>query len=312
MPPEKIELITILGPTAVGKTAVAVRIAHRLGTEIISGDSRQLYRGMDIGTGKDLADYTVDGRVVPYHLIDIVDAGYRYNVFEYQHDFHRVFKDIRSRGKIPVLCGGTGMYIEAVVNGYHLQEVAPNPRLREELEQKTDEELVALLSSLKALHNTTDIDTRKRAIRAIEIGLYYRQYPQKPAAYAPIPCCYIGITVDVEERRRRITQRLHQRLQEGMVDEVRGLMQRGVAAETLCYYGLEYKLITLYLTNQLTYSDMVDKLNTAIHQFAKRQMTWFRGMERKGADIHWIDGMLPMDEKVEQLITLLGSYGVIP
>ena len=308
MEKKKIELITVLGPTAVGKTAVAVHLADRLGTEIISGDSRQLYRGMDIGTGKDLADYTINGRTITYHLIDIVDAGYKYNVFEYQRDFHYAFNDIRSRGKTPILCGGTGMYIEAVVNGYHLQEVPPSPRLREELEQKTDKELEEMLASLKSLHNTTDIDTRKRTIRAIEIELYYQQYPHKAAAYAPIPSCYIGITVDVEERRKCITQRLHQRLQEGMVDEVRGLLQSGIPAEDLCYYGLEYKLITLYLTNQLTYDEMVDKLNIAIHQFAKRQMTWFRGMERKGAVIHWIDGMLPMDEKVEQIMVVLSSY----
>ncbi len=305
---QKIELITILGPTAVGKTAVATHLADRLNTEIISGDSRQLYRGMDIGTGKDLADYVINGKTIPYHLIDIVDAGYKYNVFEYQRDFHRVFDDIRLRGKIPILCGGTGMYIEAVVNGYQLQEVPANPQLREELEQKTDEELTELLMSLKSLHNTTDIDTRKRAIRAVEIALYYQQHPQKAAEYAPISTCYIGITVDTEERRRRITQRLYQRLKEGMIDEVRDLMQGGIAADDLCYYGLEYKFITLYLTNQLSYDEMVDKLNIAIHQFAKRQMTWFRGMERKGATIHWVDGMLPMDEKIEWILAILSGY----
>lgn len=308
MTKKKIELITILGPTAVGKTAVAVHLAERLDTEVISGDSRQLYRGMDIGTGKDLVDYTLNNRIIPYHLIDIVDAGYKYNVFEYQHDFHQAFEDIRLRGKIPVLCGGTGMYIEAVVNGYRLQEVPPNPQLREKLELKTDEELAELLASLKSLHNTTDIDTRKRTIRAIEIEIYYQQHPQKPVEYAPIPNCYIGVTVEVEERRKRITQRLHQRLQEGMIDEVRGLMQGGISAEDLCYYGLEYKFITLYLTNQLTYNEMVDKLNVAIHQFAKRQMTWFRGMERKGAVIHWIEGLLPMDEKVERIMAILAGY----
>ena len=307
---KNIELITILGPTAVGKTAVAARLAGRLNTEIISADSRQLYRGMDIGTGKDLADYTFGQHHIPYHLIDIVDAGYKYSLFEYQRDFHRAFSSIRSRGKLPILCGGTGMYIEAVVNGYQLQEVPPNPKQREELEQKTDDELVVLLASLKPLHNTTDIDTRKRAIRAIEIALYYQQHPQKAVQYPPIPSCYIGITVDTEERRKRITQRLHQRLQEGMVDEVRGLMQNGVSAETLCYYGLEYKLITLYLTNQLSYNQMVEKLNIAIHQLAKRQMTWFRGMQRKGATIHWVNGMLPMDEKIAQIIALLKQLGL--
>ncbi|MDR0661260.1 MAG: tRNA (adenosine(37)-N6)-dimethylallyltransferase MiaA [Prevotellaceae bacterium] len=305
---QKIEMITVLGPTAVGKTAVAVHLADRLGAEIISGDSRQLYRGMDIGTGKDLADYTINGHTIPYHLIDIVNAGYKYNVFEYQRDFHYAFSDIRSRGKMPILCGGAGMYIDAVVNGYQLQEVTPNAELREKLEQKTDEELVQLLASLKSLHNTTDIDTRKRTIRAIEIALYYQQNPQKAAEYSPIKTCYIGITANVEERRKRITQRLHQRLQEGMIEEVRSLMQRGLSAENLCYYGLEYKFITLYLTNRLSYDKMVNKLNIAIHQFAKRQMTWFRGMERKGAFIHWIDGMLSMDEKIEQIIAVLKTY----
>lgn len=304
----RIELIAILGPTAAGKTAVAAHLADKLNTEIISGDSRQLYRGMDIGTGKDLADYTVNGRAIPHHLIDIVDAGYRYSVFEYQRDFRSAYEDIRQRGKLPILCGGTGMYIEAVVNGYHLQEVPPNPQLREELEQKTDKELAELLASLKPLHNTTDFDTRKRAIRAAEIALYYQQHPQKTAAYAPIPACYIGISTNTEERRRRITQRLYQRIEEGMVNEVRGLMQGGLAADDLCYYGLEYKLITLYLTNRLSYNEMVEKLNVAIHQFAKRQMTWFRGMERKGATIHWVDGMLPMNEKLEQILDVLANY----
>lgn len=304
----EIELITILGPTAVGKTSVAVHLANRLGAEIISADSRQLYRGMDIGTGKDLAEYTINGKTIPYHLIDIVDAGYKYNVFEYQRDFHHAFEDIRSREKLPILCGGTGLYIDAVVNGYQLHEVAPNMQLREELEKKTDKELTELLTSLRPLHNTTDIDTRKRTIRAIEIELYNQQHPQKTAEYAPIPSCYIGIIVDSSERRNRITLRLHQRLQDGMVDEVRGLMQNGLSAEDLCYYGLEYKFITQYLTNILTYNEMVEKLNVAIRQFAKRQMTWFRGMERKGATIHWVESSLPMEKKIEQIMTVLASY----
>lgn len=308
MAKEKIELITILGPTAVGKTAVAAQLAYKLETEIISADSRQLYRGMTIGTGKDLYDYVVNQQAIPYHLVDIVDAGYKYNVFEYQREFHNAFNHIRSKGKVPILCGGTGMYIEAVVNGYRLQEVPPNPQLREELDAKTDEELAKILASLKSVHNISDLDSRKRTIRAIEIEMYYQQHPQNATEYQAIPNCYIGITVDVEERRRRITKRLHQRLQEGMVDEVRNLMQSGLSAEDLCYYGLEYKYITLYLTNQLAYDEMVEKLNVSIHQFAKRQMTWFRGMERKGAIINWVDGMLPMDSKIEKIGAILSSY----
>ena len=308
MRPKKIELITILGPTAVGKTAVAAHLADRLDAEIISADSRQLYRGMDIGTGKDLADYTVNGKSIPYHLIDIVDAGYKYSVFEYQRDFHNAFNDIRSRAKLPILCGGTGMYNEAVVNSYHLQEVPPNPSLREELEQKTDDELAKLLVSLKSLHNTSDLDSRKRTIRAIEIATYYQQHPQKETKHDPVASCYIGISVSVEERRRRITKRLYQRLREGMIDEVNSLLEKGVPIKTLLYYGLEYKLITQYLTKLISYEDMLEKLNIAIHQFAKRQMTWFRGMERKGATIHWVDGMLPMNEKLEQIMTILNGY----
>ncbi len=300
------KLITILGPTAVGKTAVAANLALQLNGEIISADSRQVYRGMSIGTGKDLSDYTINGVAVPYHLIDIVDAGYKYNVFEYQHDFNTAYNDIRFRNRTPILCGGTGMYVEAVVNGYRLEEVPPNMELRDELEVKADDELEEILKSLKTVHNKTDFDTRKRAIRAIEIEMYYKEHPRKSVDYPSISCCHIGIAVDVEERRRRITQRLHQRLQEGMVDEVRTLLNSGLSSDDLCYYGLEYKFITLYLTGELEYNEMVEKLNVAIHQFAKRQMTWFRGMERKGATIHWVDGLLPMAEKLEQIKTILG------
>ena len=308
MEKKKVEMVAVVGPTAVGKTVVAVRLAKRLDGEIISADSRQVYRGMSIGTGKDLADYVVDGENVPYHLIDIVDAGYKYNVFEYQQDFSEAYNNVRLRRKLPVLCGGTGMYIEAVVNGYRLNAVPPDQKLRLELEEKTDAELIGMLESLKALHNKSDIDTRKRAIRAIEIALYYQQNPGQTAAYAPIPTCYIGIEVAVEERRSRITRRLYQRLDEGMVDEVKGLLARGISSENLCYYGLEYKLITQYLTGQLSYNDMVSKLNIAIHQFAKRQMTWFRGMERKGTVIHWVDGMLPMDAKQRRIDEILKGY----
>lgn len=297
------ELVTILGPTAGGKTSVAAHLACKLGGEVISGDSRQLYRGMSIGTGKDLADYAVSGVQIPYHLIDIVDAGYRYSVYEYVRDFRKAYEDIRSRGKMPVLCGGSGMYVEAAVTGYSLVEVPPDEQLREELELLSAEELIAKLAALKKLHNATDLDSRKRIIRAIEIALHSQEapIPQMP----PINNLYVGILFDRETRRNRITERLHARLREGMVNEVQQLLDSGMAPENIIYYGLEYKFITEYLIGKLEYHGMVEKLNIAIHQFAKRQMTWFRGMERKGAVIHWIDGFLPMEEKLLQVEQLM-------
>lgn len=300
-------LVAIVGATAVGKTAVAANLALRVDGEIISADSRQVYRGMSIGTGKDIADYTVDGKQVPYHLIDIVPAGYKYSVFEYQRDFNLAYNDIRNRGKQPILCGGTGLYIDAATKGYRLEEVPPDEELRRQLEQKSDAELAAMLLSLRAAHNSTDFDSRKRTIRAIEIAQYYQSHPRQTVAYPPISTCYVGIMLNVEQRRRRITQRLHQRLQEGMVEEVKGLLDSGISPDDLIYYGLEYKYITLYLIGQLGYNEMVEKLNVAIHQLAKRQMTWFRGMERKGTTIHWMDGMLAMEQKVEQILRLIGA-----
>ena len=303
----KYELITILGPTASGKTALAAALAARLDTEIISADSRQLYRGMDIGTGKDLADYVVDGKSIPYHLIDICDPGYKYNVFEYQHDFFRVFTSLRDRGLVPILCGGTGLYIEAVLKGYKLLDVPPNSALRERLREKSLPELEILLASYKVLHNKTDVDSVQRAIRAIEIEEFYRTQAPDVREYAPLNSLLVGVAIDRELRREKISKRLRARLDEGMVDEVRRILSNGVAPEDLIYYGLEYKFLTLYIIGKLTYEEMVSQLEIAIHQFAKRQMTWFRGMERRGCTIHWLDATLPMADKVEQLLTWLGK-----
>ena len=287
------DLITILGPTASGKTPLAAALAHRLDTEIISADSRQVYRRMDLGTGKDLADYVVGGHPVPYHLIDIVEPGYKYNVFEYQRDFLKAYEDIRQRGMIPVLCGGTGMYLEAVLKGYRLLPVPENPELRRELAGKSLEELTSILSSYKKLHNSTDVDTVKRAVRAIEIEEYYKEQDVQTRAFPEIKSLIIGVEISREQRREKITRRLKQRLEEGMVDEVKGLLDSGISPDSLIYYGLEYKYLTLYAIGQLTYEEMFSQLETAIHQFAKRQMTWFRGMERRGLSVHWIDAALP-------------------
>ena len=295
------KLLVILGPTAGGKTSVAAQWAYRNGGEIISADSRQVYRGMTIGTGKDYADYLVDGQPVPYHCIDIADAGEQYNVYEYQKDFLRAYNDICTRRKIPVLCGGSGMYIEAAINGYRLIQTPVNEELRRELETKTDGELEALLASMKSLHNRSDTDTRKRMIRAIEIAAYQTEHPQDDNDYPEIRPLFIGIGYDRESRRRRITQRLRQRLDEGMIEEAQELLEKGLTSEQLEYYGLEYKYLAKYLAHELTYAQMFEQLNTAIHQFAKRQMTWFRRMERNGATILWLDGYLPMEEKIGEI-----------
>lgn len=299
------QLITVLGPTASGKTTFAAALAARLDTEIISADSRQIYRSMDIGTGKDLADYTVNGKAIPYHLIDICDPGYKYNVFEYQHDFFRAYEAIREKGKLPILCGGTGMYIEAVLKGYKLLDVPQNPELRESLKDKSLPELEQILAGYKVLHNKTDVDTAQRAIRAIEIEEYYKSEAPDANEYDPVNSLIIGIDIDRELRREKISRRLRARLDEGMVDEVKGIIASGVKPEDLIYYGLEYKYLTLYIIGELSYEDMVSQLEIAIHQFAKRQMTWFRGMERRGSDIHWIDATLPTEEKIEKTLELL-------
>lgn len=300
-------LVTILGPTACGKTTLAVALADRLQTAIISADSRQVYRSMDLGTGKDLAEYMVDGRQVPYRLIDIVDAGYKYNVFEFQRDFLNVYNELCSKGQLPVLCGGTGMYLESVLRGYRLVEVPENKELRSALVDKSLEELTEILSGYKQLHNTTDVDTCKRAIRAIEIEEYYRENDANVREFPEIKSLTIGIDVSRELRRERISRRLRERLEQGMVDEVRGILASGVSPEDLIYYGLEYKYLTMFVIGQLTYDEMVDQLEIAIHQFAKRQMTYFRGMERRGVPIHWIDAELSTGEKVEQICHLLSK-----
>ena len=305
------KMITILGPTASGKTPVAARLAVEIDGEVISADSRQVYRRMDIGTGKDLADYVFDDKLIPYHLIDIREPGTKYNLFEYQQDFFDAYQDIRSRGKVPILCGGTGLYIEAVLKGYHLSPVPQNQELRNRLEGKSLAELTQMLTELKQktgsnMHNTTDVDSCQRAIRAIEIETYNIEHPTPRRELPPVDSIIIGIDIDRELRREKITRRLKARLDEGMVDEVKALLEEGISPEDLIYYGLEYKFVTEYLIGQTSYDEMFTRLEIAIHQFAKRQMTWFRGMERRGFKIHWIDATLPMDEKIEiikQLIT---------
>ena len=298
-------MISILGATAGGKTAIAVQLAHQLNGEVISADSRQVYRNMDIGTGKDIKEYFVNNELIPYHLIDIVDAGYKYNVYEYQNDFLKIFEDIKSRGKYPVLCGGTGMYIEAVLKGYKLIHVPVDNELRSELESKTDKELIEILKTHKELHNRTDTDNRKRLLRAVEIALYYEKHPEFDAMFPKINSVIFQIIFDRNQRRERISQRLKQRMEGGMIDEVKELIDNGVDIETLKYYGLEYKFITEYLLDELSYQEMYKKLETAIHQFSKRQMTWFRKMEKDGFIIYKIDGNLPMEKKISSIFMQL-------
>lgn len=304
----KYDLITLLGPTACGKTTLAVALAHRLGTGVISADSRQVYRRMDLGTGKDMADYTLaDGQTVPSYLIDIAEPGYKYNVYEFQRDFLQVYETLRARGETPVLCGGTGMYIEAVLRGFRLVSVPVNEPLRHELEGKTLDELTEILKRYKTLHNTSDVDTVKRAVRGIEIEEYYATHPAEEGEFPKINSLVIGLDVERDVRRELISRRLRQRLDEGMVDEVRRLLDEGIPAEDLIYYGLEYKYLTQYVTGVFTYDEMVSQLEIAIHQFAKRQMTWFRGMERRGIPIQWIDSSLSTEEKVNEIMNRLVS-----
>ena len=307
------KMITILGPTASGKTSVAARLAAEIGGEIISADSRQVYRRMDIGTGKDLADYTLEIKhetlYIPYHLIDICEPGTKYNLYQYQQDFYEAYQHIQSRGAVPILCGGTGLYIEAVLKGYQLSPVPQNPELRARLEGKSLDELTQMLVALKQqngsnMHNTTDVDSAQRAIRAIEIEEYNLHTPMPKRELPPIDSLIIGVNIDRELRREKITRRLKARLEEGMVDEVQSLLNEGIPAEDLIYYGLEYKYVTEYLTGKTTYDEMFRGLEIAIHQFAKRQMTWFRGMERRGFTIHWIDATLPMEEKVAKILEM--------
>ena len=301
----KYDLITILGPTASGKTTLAVALAKRLDTEIISADSRQVYRDMNIGTGKDLAEYELNGVKIPYHLIDICNAGDKYNLFEFQHDFQQVYNTIRSNGKTPILCGGTGLYIESVLKGYQLLAVPENNELRKRLENKTIKELAEILSTYKTLHNVSDFDSAKRTIRAIEIAEYSKYNSPKTQDFKPINSLIIGIDVEREIRRKRISQRLKSRLDEGMLFEVKSILENGVSPDNLIYYGLEYKFITQFLIGELSYDEMQTQLETAIHQFAKRQMTWFRGMERRGFKINWIDSELTIEEKIGKIRMLL-------
>lgn len=297
-----------MGPTASGKTVLAASLAKAIDAEIISGDSRQVYRGMDLGTGKDLDDYVVDGYHVPYHLIDIVDPGYKYNVFEFQRDFLNAFEDIRNRNKKVILCGGTGMYIESVLKGYRLIPVPENKELRESLSSKSLDELTDILSRYKKLHNSTDVDTVKRAIRAIEIEEYYLSNDVDERPFPNYNSLIIGVDISRELRREKISRRLRQRLDEGMVDEVRRLLDSGISAEDLIYYGLEYKYLTLYVTGELSYDDMCSQLEIAIHQFAKRQMTWFRGMERRGISISWINAEWSLQHKIDVVLGLLDNH----
>jgi tRNA dimethylallyltransferase len=296
-------LITMLGPTAGGKTQVAAHLALQLNSCVISADSRQVYKAMDIGTGKDLQDYIIDGEAIPYYLVDICDAGYKYNVYEFQKDFNELFPKVSSNNKIPVLCGGSGLYIEAAIKQYQLISVPVNEKLREELTSKTDDELAEMLSTLRQLHNKTDIDTRKRAIRAIEIELYQKEH-NTDFKKIEINSLNIGISFEREQQRKRITERLKARLKSGMIEEVEQLLKKGISPEDLIYYGLEYKFITQYLTGVINREEMFNLLNTAIHQFSKRQMTWFRKMEKEGIKIHWIDGNVPLEEKVERILRL--------
>ena len=298
------ETITIIGVTASGKTSLAVKLAYETGGEIISADSRQIYRRMDLGTGKDISEYTCNGKQIPYHLIDICEPGYKYNLYQYKRDFTNALKDIQSRGKLPIICGGTGLYVETVLKGYAMPEVPENKELRDSLADKTLEELTTILSQYKTLHNTTDVDSCKRAIRAIEIAEYYKTLPQPELEDSPLDTLLVAIDIDRETRRSNISKRLHQRLEDGMVAEVESLLNEGIAPEDLIYYGLEYKYLTEYVIGKTTYEQMVSGLEIAIHQFAKRQMTWFRGMERRGFKINWIDYNLSLDEKVTRILDL--------
>jgi tRNA dimethylallyltransferase len=301
----RFDMVTLLGATASGKTDVAVNLAYELGGEIISADSRQIYRDMDIGTGKDLEAYSLNGIEIPYHLIDIADAGYQYNVFEYQRDFLKVYQDLKERNIFPVMCGGSGMYLEAVLKGYRMIQVPVNEDRRVELQLLTLDRLTEILKSYKTISNTSDIENKKRALRAIEIEEYRIVHPEADFSFPSIYSLIVGVKYDRDSRRRRITSRLKQRLENGMIEEVERLLERGLKPEDLTYYGLEYKYVTLYITGQISYDEMENGLNIAIHQFAKRQMTWFRKMEREGFNIHWLDGYMPMDEKIDKILSLL-------
>jgi len=300
-------LVVVLGPTASGKTPLAVNLAHKIKGEIISADSRQVYRSMDLGTGKDLDEYYINGELIPYHLIDIADAGYKYNVYHYQTDFFKAFEEINKRGNFPVMCGGTGMYIEAVLSHFKMVHVPSNPALRSELDGKSLEELTQILATFKKLHNKSDVDTIKRAVRGIEIETYYKDNPEIEVDLPELKPLIIGVDIDRELRREKITRRLKARLEEGMVEEVRAILDKGVLPEDLIYYGLEYKYLTQYVIGEISYDEMFEGLNIAIHQFAKRQMTWFRKMERSGFNIRWVKATDPINERVDFICSLLSK-----
>ena len=302
------DIIVITGPTATGKTRLSALVADRLGGEVISADSRQVYRGMDIGTGKDMSDYVIDGRMVPVHMVDVADAGYRYNVYEYQRDFLKVFEELSLRGCLPVVCGGSGMYVDSIVSGYRLIQVPVNSPLRALLEGRSLEELTEILSHYRNLHNQTDVDTVKRAVRAIEIADYYMNHPVDDKPFPVKNPLVTAVFFDRETRRTRISERLRARIDNGMIEEVQHLLASGINPDDLIYYGLEYKYVTLYLMNNIGYEEMFRKLEVEIHRFAKRQMTWFRGMERRGIKINWIDGRLPEEEKIDAIIKLLSPF----
>jgi tRNA dimethylallyltransferase len=299
------DLVVITGPTASGKTRLAASLAYCIDGEIISADSRQVYQNMDLGTGKDYKDYIVEGNKIPYHLIDIRKPGYKYNVYEYQNDFFKVYEEIRKRNKFPVMCGGTGLYIQAVLDQYKMVHVPPNHKLREKLKGQSLDELAKILSKFKKLHNTTDTDTVKRAIRSIEIETYYQNHPEIEVELPQIKSLLIGVEIDRELRRKKITSRLRQRLKEGMIEEVEKLINDGTSPEDLIYYGLEYKYVTRYVTGEISYNEMFERLNIAIHQFAKRQMTWFRGMERKGHNIHWVNAKNDINKNVREIMKMM-------
>lgn len=301
------DTISIIGVTASGKTSLSVRLAYETGGEIISADSRQVYRRMDLGTGKDLSEYNYDKTPIPYHLIDICEPGYKYNLYQYKRDFTTALSDIQSRGKLPIICGGTGLYVETVLKGYAMPEVPENKELRLSLANKSLEELTKILSQYKTLHNTTDVDSCKRAIRAIEIAEYYKTLPQPELEDKPLDTLLVAIDIDRETRRENITKRLHERLEQGMVAEVEALLNEGINPDDLIYYGLEYKFLTEYVIGKTSYNEMVSGLEIAIHQFAKRQMTWFRGMERRGFKINWIDYNLSTSNKVSKILELYKS-----
>lgn len=301
------DIITIVGPTASGKTTLACQLAYTLGTEIISADSRQVYKQMDIGTGKDLADYMVNGKQIPYHLIDIREAGGKYNIFEFQSDFHKAYNGIKNKGLTPILCGGSGLYVESVLRGYSLVDVPVNPELRTKYETFSLEELTNVLAGYKNLHNKTDVDTVRRAIRAIEIEEYKKNNPLEYNEFPKLNSLIIGVDIDRDLRREKISNRLRARLEEGMIEEVKSIMESGVSSEDLIYYGLEYKYVTQYVIGEISKEEMIEKLEIAIHQFAKRQMTWFRGMEKRGLQIHWLDSLLPMEEKMDRIKQLIAT-----